>query len=184
MEIQTPHYQSNLNKACKDIWMEHLGPVVRELSEISKFYMSSSLNDSETIKINGAICDLLKFNNKYRELPLYLVAEAFHKGALGELEGTSKYTVRNVCIWLNEIYDKMCRIQAINKNREEDQLRKTYESDYKSNWKHHSKYGAALSKKMEWDIDRKTWERITLDKMVEMLDKGYTLDELTPDMII
>lgn len=188
MEIQSPHYQPNMTKKCKDIYNEYLLPVVREFSEIAKFYMSSEVSDDVTMKINAAICDMLKFHHKYRELPLYLVAEAFHKGALGQLGGTTRYTVRNVVTWLEEMYTKMSNFSQQEQSKVDSERRKEEEKTYKQGQRHHTKFGTALYHKMEWAqsglLTEEEWDRITLDKIVDMMDRGYPIAEMDPGMIL
>lgn len=183
MEIQSKHWQSNMNKRCKDVYMDAMTDLVREFSENAKFYMSSEVDPLTTSKINAAICDMLKFN-KYREMPMHMIAEAFGRGSLGELGGTTRYTVRNVCVWLNETYDKMCSMNMQNKSKEDHERRKEEEKSYKYMQKHHSRYGTALYRKMSWELTEAEWDRITLDKIVDLMDKGYKVDEIEPGLIL
>jgi len=187
MEIQSKHWQGNINKRCKDVYMDAMTDLVREFSENAKFYMSSEVDPITTSKINAAICDMLKFN-KYRDMPMYLIAEAFGKGALGELGCTTRYTVRNVCVWLNASYDKMCEINVQIKSKEDAERRIASEKNYVNIKNRATMYGSALMRKLELQYGGQMldgdWERMTLDKIVDLMDKGYRVEEIIPGLVL
>ncbi len=162
---------------------EHLLDIIDELSQNAKFFMSSDLDSAMTEKVNAAIVDLLK-NQKYKYLPLSLVGEAFTKGALGELGGTTRFTVRNVVTWLNQMNDRMAQIEAERKSREDDARRKSMEDVFKITKDRSSLFGAACLLKASWHLQDPDYDLCTLDKIVDLMERGYKISEIHPSMIL
>jgi hypothetical protein len=183
MEIKVKYYQTYINERCMKIPTEQLLDIIDELAQNAKFYMSSDLDSTMTEKVNAAIVDLLK-NQKYRYLPLYLVAEAFTKGALGELGGTTRFTVRNVVIWLNQMSDRMAQIEMERKSKEDDARRKAAEDGFKLSKDRSSLFGAACLLKASWQLQDPDYDLCTLDKIVDLIERGYKLSQIHPSMIL
>ena len=183
MEIKTKYYQTYANERCMMIPTDQLLEVIDELALNAKFYMSSDLDDVMTEKINAAIVDLLK-NQKFKYLPLHLVSEAFTKGALGELGGTTRFTVRNVVTWLNQMNDRMAQIEAERKTREDDARRKSMENGFKMTKERSSLYGTACLLKASWHLQDPEYDLCTLDKIVHLLELGYKPEHIHPSMML
>jgi hypothetical protein len=188
MEIKSSFYRDNISDRCMDIPFIDLQEVIDELSQNAKFFMSSDIDATTTEKINAAIVDLLK-NQKYKFLPLYLVGEAFTTGSLGELGGTTRFTVRNVCIWLNAMHEKLAVINQERMAKEDAERRAASEKAFRMQKKDINLYGAAMARKMEWfqgtgPQSGADYDRCTLDKIVELIRKGYSLREINPSMIL
>lgn len=162
---------------------EHLLDIIDELSQNAKFYMNSDLDSVMTEKVNAAIVDLLK-NEKFKYLPLHLVAEAFTKGLLGELGGTTRFTVRNVVIWFNQMNDRMAQIEAERKSREDHARRKSAEDVFKITQDRSSLFGAACLLKASWQLKDPDYDLCTLDKIVDLIERGYKLSEIHPSMLL
>jgi len=187
MEIKSQSYHDNLTRLCKDVFADSLSEILDELSQLARFYMSSDVDAVTMVKINGAILQLLKFG-KYCYLPVYLVGEAFTRGSMGELGGTTRFTVRNVCIWLGEVLEKNQRISAQNVSKEDEEKKKQEEQIFRENKLRSNLYGAALFRKIEWchagTLSSRQYDECTLDKIVDLIERGYPVSQITPSMII
>jgi hypothetical protein len=186
MEIKCEYYQVYLAERCMMIPTEHLQKIVDELAANAKFYMNSDVDSTMTEKVNAAIVDLLK-NQKYKYLPLYLIAEAFTKGSLGELGGTTRFTVRNVVTWLNQMNDRMIQIERERKSKEDAERRALEEKAYKKNQSRDSLFGTAHFIKVAWHctgaINDDDWDLYPLDPIVDLLEAGHEENAITPSMI-
>lgn len=187
MEYKSVYFSSNLNNYCKDIPKEHLKEIVTELSANAIFIMNTDIDAAATGRSIDTILDMLK-NGRFSYMPLYLVCEGYHNGALGELGGTTKFTVRNVNTWLSVMNEKLVQINIDRKTKEDQERRKKEAESYKGVQKRSNLYGAALFRKIEWCyaglVSSSDYDRLTLDKIVEAMEKGYSIRELQPSMII
>lgn len=182
MEIKSPAYTEHLKTQVAIIPMGSLIELIDEFAINAKFYMSSDIDSDATAKINAAIIDMLKGRFKY--LPLYLVAEAYMRGSLGELGGTTRFTVRNIYIWLTAIEEKQQRLFQEEKTKIDAIRRAQEERSFRESQKRSNLFAAA----MYWKISHcpmsdAEYDRLTLDKIVEAMQKGYTPKELQPLMI-
>lgn len=183
MEIKTKYYQTYASERCMMIPTEQLLEIIDELALNAKFDMSSDIDNVTTEKINARIVELLK-NQKFRYLPLHLVAEAFSNGALGELGGTTRFTVRNVVTWLNQMSEKMAQIEAERKSREDDARRKATEDIFRLGKDRSSLFGAACRLKASWRLPNPDYDLCTLDKIVDLMERGYKISQIHPSMIL
>jgi len=187
MEIKCQSYHDNLNRPCRDIFADNLSEILDELSQVARFYMSSDVDAGTMVKINSAILQLLKFG-KYRFLPVHMVGEAFTRGSMGELGGTTRFTVRNVCIWLSEVLDKQQRISAQKVSEEDEEKKKQEERKFRENKSRNNLYGSAMFRKIEWChaglLSPRQYDECTLDKIVDLIERGYPVSHITPSMII
>lgn len=187
MELKSTYFTAHINDRCRDILKSSMKEMIFELSVNAIFVMNTEMEGSITVKTTETIVDILQ-NQKYSQMPLYLVMEGFTKGAMGELGGTTRFTVRNVCVWMNAMYERMTQINAERKTKE-DSLRRAEETKaFLKRQKTASLYGAAMYRKIEWAhaglLSSSSYDRISLDKIVEAMQKGYSLKELQPDMIL
>jgi hypothetical protein len=118
-------------------------------------------------------------------MPLHLVMEGFHKGSMGELGGTCRFTVRNVNIWMNAMYEKLAQINTEKKTQEDARRRDEESVAYKKSQINSCLYAAAYYWKISHcPMSDKEYDRLTLDKIVDALKKGYSTKELKPAMIL
>jgi len=194
MEIKNEYYKEHLKELCKDVPTDVLGRIINELSGNAKFFMSSDIEVKDLGKINDAIVDLLK--TRFSWLPLHLVGEAYVKGALGELGGTTRLSVRNVYVWLSNVDEKARTLRTQDISKSDNSKRAEEERVFLTNQANNNLYGAALSLKLKWfypssrgrfgqgiylkGLDPSLWDRYPLDKIVEKLKQGYTVQTLTP----
>jgi hypothetical protein len=194
MEIKNAYYKEHLKELCKEVPTDVLSRIVGELSINAKFYMNGDTSPEDLVKINDAIVDLLK--TRFSWLPLHLVGEAYVKGSLGELGGTTKLSARNVYTWLSNVDEKARTLRTQEISRVDESKRTAEERVYLSNQANNVLYGTALSLKLSWfypssrgrfgqgiylkGLDPSLWDRYPLDKIVEKLKQGYTVQTLTP----
>jgi hypothetical protein len=185
MEIQNENYKVFISAPAGEIPREELSGILEELMVNAMFYMNTSLAETSTKTTREAILYVLK--NEFSYLPLHMISECFMKGALGKLGGTTKFTVRNVHIWLDSIKDQYQQLISQERSKE-DQKRKLQEE---RDWKNHHKgdviFGTALSLKLAWvytgAIRADDWDLYSLDKIVNYLRAGETEKTLRPSMI-
>lgn len=188
MELKSKYFNIHMNDLCKDIFTASMVDMIGELSANAMFVMNTDLESSVTARTTGTIVDILK-NQKYRFMPFYLVCEGFTRGSLGELGGTTRFTVRNVCTWMAAMYEKLAVINMEKKTKEDAERRAFEAKSFKQNQKESNIYGAAMVVKMKWFTGAgqeasDAYDRCSLVKIVEMVHKGYTLNELKPEMIL
>lgn len=166
-----------------DIPISALEELIDEFALNAKFFMSSDLDTQTTAKVNAAVRDLLK--NRFRFLPLHLVSEAYTRGSLGELGGTTRFTLRNIYTWLSNIEEKNQRLFQMDQSRKDSEQRKAEEYAFRASQKRNTLYGAAFHWKIsQCPMPDMTYDLLTLDKIVEAMDQGYDLRTLSPDDII
>ena len=186
MEIRNEYYNEHLKERCREVPEDALLSIIEEFSSIAKFYLSTEIHIDDIKKINGAMLDILK-RGRFQWLPLYLVGEAYTKGSLGELGGTTKLSVRNIYIWLTQMEEKMRNIDAGYQSKIDDELRASDERVYMEHQAHNVRFGTALCIKLAWvyegRITADEWEKYTLDAIVEKLKEGYTDKTLLPSKI-
>jgi hypothetical protein len=183
MEIKSQYYSEYINTKAGEIPSGALIEIIDEFASNAKFYMSSDADSITTAKINSASIDLLK--NRFRFLPLSLIAEAYTRGSLGELGGTTRFTVRNVYTWLGSIDEKNQRLYQETQSKIDDQKRAENERLFRRSQKRSSLFASALYWKISHcPMSDPDYDRLTLDKIVEAIEKGYTFHELTPSMIL
>jgi hypothetical protein len=186
MNFKSKLFTIHMGDYCKDILHEALREMILELSANAIFVMNTDMQAEITLRTSDTIVDLLK-HTTLRFMPFHLVCEGFQKGAMGELGGTTRFTVRNVNIWMLAMKDKCARLNIEKKSREDQELRAQEEKAFKQNQRISALYGAALYRKIEWCysglVSSEEYDRLSLDKIVEALQKGYKIDELIPEMI-
>jgi hypothetical protein len=187
MEIKSSFYKEYVNTRCADIPTVALLEIVDELSANTKFYMSSDIDARTTEKLNAVIVDMLK-NMRFRNLPLFLIGEAFTKGAMGDLGGTTKFTARNVCIWLNQMDERLKVIRTEQKTKEDNRLREAEERSFRHTRNSDNLFGQAYWLKIGWycagAIRGEDLDLYTLDAIVQKLREGHTQKTLKPSMIL
>jgi hypothetical protein len=187
MEFKSRHFTIHMQDLCKDILPEAMEEMIIELSANAIFVMNTELDGQITGRMAKTIVDLLKHSN-YRFMPLHLVCEGFQKGAMGELGGTTRYTIRNVNTWMKAMFEKLAQINIEKKTKEDAIRRAEEERAFKQLQNKHNLYGAAFYRKLEWChaglISSQEYDRLTLDKIVEELKKGYSANDLVPSMIL
>lgn len=187
MEFKSNYFNEHLNDACKDILTDSMREMIIELLANAIFVMSTDMAASVTVRTTELIVDTLK-NSKFRYMPFRLVMEGFTRGSMGELGGTTKFTVRNAYIWMNTMYEKLALINTEQKTKEDAERRTYDERSFRKLQERSNLYGAALYRKMEWCaagvVSSSEYDRLTLDKIVATIQKGYSIKELLPSMIL
>jgi hypothetical protein len=184
MEIKSPYYSQYIGDRMTDIPREYLREIIDEFAINARFFMSSETDSDTMNKINAAVVDLLK--DKFKNLTLNLVTEAYSRGSLGELGGTTRFTVRNVYIWLSNVDEKSQRLYQERISRLDSEKRAAEEKAFKSQQKRSNMYGSAMMWKIgiAKQISSAEYDRLTLDRIVDAMQKGYDLKTLTPEMIL
>lgn len=187
MELKSSYFNSYMNERCKEIPSPALKEMIIELSSNAIFVMSTDMEAGITVRTAEIIVDMLK-NAKYGYMPLYLVMEGFVKGSMGELGGTTRFTVRNVAVWMNAMHEKLTEINQVKKTKEDSERRAAEAAAFKIRQKTASMYGAAMFRKIEWcyagSVSPQEYDRLTLDKIVDAMRRGYSIKELQPSMIL
>ncbi len=182
MEIRSQYFQEYFMAKAGDIPTVALIELIDEFASSAKFYMSSDADSITTEKINSIVVDLLK--NRFRFIPLSLIAEAYTRGSLGELGGTTRFTVRNVYIWLNSIEERNQRLYQETQSKIDDRKRAENERLFRSSQKRNNLFASAFYWKISHcPLSNSDYDRLVLDKIVDMFERGYTSTELTPSMI-
>jgi hypothetical protein len=184
MDLRSSFFAESMNVECKDIMIGPMIEMIGELSANAIFVMSTDIDSSVTGRVTATIVDILK-NQKYKYMPFHLVCEGFTRGSMGELGGTTKFSVRNVCTWMYAMFEKLTQINTEKKSREDAERRRSEAAEFKLTQKRSSLFGAA----MYWKISHcpmsdSDYDRLTLDKIVEAFKTGYTAKELQPSMIL
>jgi hypothetical protein len=187
MEFKSSHFNLCMNEQCKDILTDSMKEMIIELSSNAIFVMNTDMEAGITVRTAELIVEILK-NSKFRFMPFHLVIEGFHKGSMGELGGTTRFTVRNVNTWMNAMYDKLAQINMEKKTKEDAERRAAESAAFKSRQKTANLYGAAMYRKIEWAhaglLSSAEYDRLTLDKIVARMQEGFSIKELTPSMIL
>jgi hypothetical protein len=189
MELESNYFRLRMQESCVHIPEPELDEMITELSSNAMFFMDSRQEAETSRRMVVAIVDMLR-NSKYRFLQISLVCQAFAQGSVGELGGTTKFTVRNVAIWLNAMLEKQQVLRASQQTKKDDEIRAVNEQDFRKEQKRNNLFGKAFLLKMEWcyngTINRfsdEDYDGISLDKIVHFLEKGISVDQITPEMI-
>jgi hypothetical protein len=188
MKLENENFPEYMNTAMMNIPSAHLDPMLMELSCNAMFYMNTENESVATARLVAGIKDLILSDYTYKQMPLHLVIETFHKGSTGELGGTSKFGLRNVNIWLFSSKEKHQKLIADNKGREDDRRKAETERIFKEKHARDWIYGEAFWIKVGWHcngaINAGNWDSYTLDAIVEKLRQGHDERTLTPSMIL
>ena len=184
MEIKSEYYPTYISEIMTHIPREHLRELIDEFAIQARFFMSSDIDTDTMNKINAAIIVLLK--DKFKNLSLSLVGEAYTRGSLGELGGTTRFTVRNVYTWLSAVEEKSQKMYQDKVSRMDAEKRAAEEKVFKSQQKRSNMYGSAMMWKIGYakQISSADYDRLNLDKIVDAMQKGHNLKTLTPSMIL
>lgn len=185
LTIKNEYYIHHLKDRCSDVPEHILKEIIKEFSALAKFYMDSDVDSETLIKTNESVIDWL--NTKFNWLPLHLLGEAYIRGSLGELGGTTRLIPRTVYTWLNAVSEKAQNLYAQDKSRIDAERREAEEKAFKLNQKYYGEFGTAAHTKLVWycagKINPKDWDRYTLDKIVEQFRQGYDIYSLHPSRI-
>jgi soluble cytochrome b562 len=185
MEINNALYPIYLNTPAGEIPREELAEILIELMSNAMFYMNSSLEETQVKTTREAIIYFLKHDFAY--MPLSTISEAFMNGSLGKLGGTTKFTVRNVHVWLEAMKEQFQRQQSQKRSQHDQQEKMREEKDWKENHRGVAIFGTALDLKLSWvyagAIRAENWDDYSLDAIVNHLRAGETVETLKPSMI-
>lgn len=187
MELKSTFFSAHMNDRCRDILKSSMKEMILELSVNAIFVMNTDMEGTITVKTTEVIVDVLQ-SQKYSIMPFHLVMEGFTKGSMGELGGTTRFTVRNVCTWMNAMYERMAQINAERKSKEDSERRVAEAKSFKAEQKRSILFGKAMYRKIEWckegAISSQEYDRLTLVKIVAAMQKGYNIKDLQPSMIL
>jgi hypothetical protein len=185
MKLEYEHFPIYMDVSIWNIPQEHLMPMLVELSMNAMYYMNTENDPKNSAKLMAGIKDMILSDHTYRNMKLHVIAEAFHKGSLGELGGTSRFGLRNVNVWLSSQKEKHLKLITEEKSKIDDSRKKNEETAFRQSQQRSNKYGSALYWKISFcPMSAQEYDRLSLDKIVAMMEKGYKLRELTPEMIL
>lgn len=188
MKLENENFPVYMDTEVIHIPTGHLTPMLMELVTNALFYMNTENNAETTLRMVSGIRDLLLTDHSYKHFKLHLIIETFHKGSLGELGGTTKFGLRNVNIWLFSVKDKAQKLDAERRSREDNNRKAEEERAFRSRRDRNTLYGAAMYRKIEWasagHLTDRQYDLCTLDKIVELLERGYSISDLQPGMIV
>jgi len=183
MQLSSSHFSAYSAIMCKDIPDINITEMIAELTANAVFMMATETDFAITTKTTGAIVHILK-SQKYKWMPFHLVMEGFTRGAMGELGGTTRFTVRNVCTWMNAMFEKHTILQVEQVSKTDSRRRADEERSFRMQQKNSTIYGVALHWKIaHCPMPDELYDRLTLDAIVAAFKKGYSFTELKPEMI-
>ena len=185
MEIKNTDYPLFLNQPVGEIPREKLTDIITELSANAMFQMNSVIKGDLIKPTIESIVSTLR--EKFSSYPLHLVSLAIDQGSLGELGGTSLFSVRNVYVWLSTQKEKYEKLRAEQRSREENHRKAEEDRKWKENGRGDAIFGTALFIKLSWvyscRINPDNWDLYTLDDIARLLHFGETPQTITPEMI-
>ena len=168
-----------LNYNVSDVPRDKLREIIDELSATAMVNMGGNETTIPLQRIIESITALVA--KQYYELPISKVAGAFWRGSLGELGGTTRFTLRNVNLWLKETHQQWGEehIREISrKNREK----------YDSHERADQDVITACRMKIMWRIDGKITpdqsEKIHVEDIVHRLRDGFREKDIIPEMFL
>ena len=186
MELKSEHFREYMSRGMGEIPVPELKEMIAELSSNAIFFMNTDLDEIAMGRTVAVISQLLK-EPEYRYLPLNLVIEAFVKGQKGELGGTSKFTPRNVSIWIAGMHEKSIRVRAEQISKEDDSRRRREISEFNSSRIFSGYYGKATCKLMAWYNNRmisiEQWNNEALEVIVRLQKEGRKIEEINKEMV-
>ena len=173
-----------LNYKCTDVPNSHFEDIIKYLLREASFRMDCSIPGDVPVFTQQL---LWVIKDKYPFLPIHKLQEAFYKGALGEIGGTMKLSIRNVNIWIKEINQAWSEGAIARRNRElmQDVPMSELADKYSA---------AAYSLRIQWGcqkrVTRSQWNYLTTrhddmkDKVKAVIDSGGDIDSITPGMFL
>lgn len=163
----------------ENIPRDDLKNIVRELTGNALVNMGHDESGTVLANMVDGIVALLK--NKYKMMPLSKVIAAFDQGSLGELGGTTRFTMRNVNIWVKAIYEQW---GAEYLRAESRRNRLEYSKDEKSD----PDVVVACRMKIMWRlsgrITHEQSDKIHVEDMVQKLKDGFEEKDIIPEMFL
>jgi hypothetical protein len=162
-------YDRYFKDTCKDIPICDLDLLVQKFIIEASIDMGHDFKDDDNKKtvLNKRTLDIIR--NDFKHLPLYCVAGAFKKGALGKY-GQGRLVPRTIYGWLSE----MSLSYSLQRCNEHEQIDETY----KWNGLHRYPIGKAINKKIDWlssgAITLEDWDKISLKELADIINIGTT----------
>jgi hypothetical protein len=167
-----------------EIPRERLDAFITDFTGTALFQMNSVIKSDMMNPTVDSIISILK--EKFSNYPLHLIAATFDQGSLGQLGGTSSFTVRNVYIWLASMKETADRLAFEAWSRKEDKKKKEELNSWNGIQKGACLFGTAMYLKAKWVSDgviaRDNWDNYSLDKIVNLLKAGERENNITPQM--
>jgi hypothetical protein len=89
---------------------------------------------------------------------------------------------------MRAMHEKLGQVNMEKQTKIDAERRAEEARSFKLHQKTNNLYGAAEYRKIEWCqaglVSSAEYDRLTLDKIVEAMNKGYSIKELTPSMIL
>jgi hypothetical protein len=80
------------------------------------------------------------------------------------------------------------KLDAERRSRDDNNRKAEEERAFRSRRDRNTLYGAAMYRKIEWassgHLTDRQYDLCTLDKIVELLERGYSISDLQPGMIV
>ncbi|MCK5609358.1 hypothetical protein KAR91_46220 [Candidatus Pacearchaeota archaeon] len=167
---------------CTEIPNTEFNSIMVELLEDAAFKMDTQIPGDTREFIRQLLWLISK---KYQHLPLNKLIEAIHKGAMGELGGTIKLSLRNINIWLKEINEAWAMGAIARSNHD-----RMIETDIDDSEIADPDSAACYALRMNWGlgkrITRQEWDFLGTqhDKMVAKVKEGTPAENLHPGMFL
>src|ERR1035437_992418 len=150
------------NSLCNDIPSEHLKEFIKS------YLISASIDMGQTYDKETTperVFDMIKTH--YHHLPLFLIASAFKRGALGQY-GSGRLVPRTIFGWLAEMNQYYMTCHEKRDNSQDNQ--------HKFNGLEKYPLGKAICKKIDWlksgAITSDEWDQIPLKSVAEIIGRG------------
>ena len=155
-------YETYSTTECSQIPIENLKTIILQF-----LYDASKDMGSEFDKVQTPDRVYYIIDKHYNHLPLYMVASAFTRGALGQY-GSGRLVPRTIFGWLGEINQVYLTKHNVRDN--------TGDNYTKFDGLHKYPLGKAINKKIDWYrkglITADDWETIPLKELAEMIGAG------------
>ena len=176
-------YDRYLADKCLDIPSEVFRTVLKEMLRDAAFKLNTSVPD-DIKEFSRQINWLIE--SKYKHLPLHKLKEAFVKGSLGELEGSTRLTIRNINIWIKNVSQSWNEGEIARRNRE------ILDSTDISPWEQADPdSAAAYALRIGWGVSKrithKQWDFLSSDDMHKKIIKAikeHGEENVTPAMFL
>jgi len=157
-------YETYSTTECSEIPIEYLKTIILQFLYDASKDMGCDFDKEETPeRVYYTI------STHYNHLPLYMVASAFRRGALGQY-GSGRLVPRTVFGWLGEINQVYLTKHSVRDNSEDNYT--------KFDGLHKFPLGKAIIKKIDWvrngSLSIRDWEKVPLKEVAEIIGEGHS----------
>ncbi|MBW1612418.1 MAG: hypothetical protein JRJ57_00255 [Deltaproteobacteria bacterium] len=168
-----------LNYTVGEVPREKLREIIDELSATAMVNMGGNETTIPLQRIIESITMLVA--KQYYELPISKVASAFWRGSLGELGGTTRFTLRNVNLWLKESHQQWGEEHIREMSRKNREKYDAYEKADRD-------VITACRMKIMWRLDKRITpdqsDKIHVEDIVHRLRDGFRERDIIPEMFL